>query len=191
MKIVETSRLLLRPWRESDIDEVVRLWSDPLVVRYTWREPPTRERAEVEANRILQSWRDHGLGPWAAIEKTTGSWIGKLGPDVLEDWPDEHKIEVGWILHRACWGRGLATEGALASIHYAFEELRLEQVISVTVPDNWTSRRVMVKAGLNLQGTRLWRNAEIVWYAVSRAEWLDSHQLVSKQLLIRESTAQL
>ncbi len=59
---------------------------------------------------------EHGLGPWAAIEKTTGSWIAKLGPDLLEDWPGEHRIEVGWILHRAWWGRGLATEGALASI---------------------------------------------------------------------------
>jgi len=175
MKTIETPRLLLRPWREEDLDEVVRLWSDPLVVRYTWREPPTRERATVEANRILQSWREYGLGPWAAIEKTTGSWIGKLGPDLLEDWPGDHKIEVGWILHRPWWGRGLATEGALASLHYAFEELSLEEVISVTVPDNSASRRVMEKAGLNFKGTRQWRNTDIVWYAVQRAEWQASH----------------
>jgi ribosomal-protein-alanine N-acetyltransferase len=93
-----------------------------------------------------------------------------------------HKIEVGWILHQAWWGQGLATEGALASIHYAFEELKLEEVISVTVPANSTSRRVMEKAGLVFQGTRLWRNTEVVWYAIDRASWQASHPLVSRQL---------
>jgi ribosomal-protein-alanine N-acetyltransferase len=189
MRTIETPRLLLRPWREDDLDEVARLWADPVVVRYTWRQPPTRERVVVEADRILKSWSEHGLGPWAVIEKTTGSWIGKLGPELLEDWPGEYKIEVGWILHQAWWGQGLATEGAIASIHYAFEELNLEEVISVTVPDNSASRRVMKKAGLDFQGTRNWRNAEIVWYAAHRASWQASHPLVSRQLLIGESPA--
>jgi RimJ/RimL family protein N-acetyltransferase len=187
--IVVTQRLLLRPWCEEDLEEVLRLWTDPVAVQYTWRQPPARERAAAEGARILSVWRDHGFGPWAAIERASGAWIGKLGPDVLEDWPDEHNIEVGWVLDRAYWGQGIATEGALASIHYAFAELKLEQIISVTVPANTASRRVMEKAGLIYRGTRFWRNTNVVWYSIDRASWQASHPFVSRQVSIRPALA--
>ena len=70
------------------------------------------------------------LGPWAAIEKATGRWVGRIGLDELPHWPGPHKIEVGWELHREFWGRGLATEGGRAGVRYGFETVGLERIIS-------------------------------------------------------------
>ena len=90
----------------------------------------------------------NGFGPWAAIDKATGCWIGKMGLDELDDWPDVDKIEVGFELHQAWWGRGLATEGALAALSFGFEQHGLKRIISVTAATHAAARRVMAKAGL-------------------------------------------
>jgi RimJ/RimL family protein N-acetyltransferase len=113
------------------------------------------------------------LRSWAAIDKATGAWIGRLGLDQLDTWPEVDKIEVGFELHQRWWGQGLATEGALAALRFGFEEHRLERIISVTAATNIAARRVMEKAGLSYQGTRHWMSAEIavVWYAIDRTTW--------------------
>jgi RimJ/RimL family protein N-acetyltransferase len=167
---VETDQLILRLWREEDGVELQRLWSDP-AVRGGRNLPPDRI-AEI-AEGSLRQWRVNGFGPWAAIEKTTGCWIGKIGLDELDDWPDADKIEVGFELHKAWWGRGLATEGALAALGLGFEQHGLKRIISVTAVAHAAARRVMEKAGLTYRGTRYWMNSEVpvVWYAIDRAAW--------------------
>jgi ribosomal-protein-alanine N-acetyltransferase len=75
------------------------------------------------------------------------------------------------MLERPYWGRGLATEGALASVDYGFEELGLERIISITLPENAASRRVMGKVGLTYRGSTCWRDHDVVWYAADRREW--------------------
>ena len=167
---METDRLLLRPWREGDGTELQRLLSDP-AVRGGRNFPP--ERIARLAEGSLQQWRVNGFGPWAAIDKTSGSWIGRIGLDALDDWPESDKIEVGFELHQAWWGRGLATEGALAALSFGFEQHGLARIISVTAAAHTAARRVMEKAGLTYRGTRTWMNPEVpvVWYAIDRAAW--------------------
>jgi Acetyltransferase (GNAT) domain len=112
---VETARLLLRPWQPGDLTEFTRLLTDPVVTRYIVVSTPfsSEDVAELSA-RTLEQWERNGFGPWAAIEKATGRWVGRVGLDELADWPGPHKIDVGWELHREFWGRGLATEGGRA-----------------------------------------------------------------------------
>jgi len=80
---------------------------------------------------------------------------------------------VGFELHKAWWGRGLATEGALAALRFGFEQHSLERIISVTAAAHAAARRVMEKAGLTYQGTRYWLSPEVpvVWYAIDRDAW--------------------
>ena len=167
---VETDRLLLRPWREDDGAELQRLFSDP-AVRGGRDFPP--ERIARFALSSARQWRKNGFGPWAAIDKLTGAWIGRIGLDELDDWPEADKIEVGFELHQAWWGRGLATEGALAALRFGFEDHALERIISVTASAHAAARRVMEKVGLTYRGTRTWMNPNVpvVWYAMDRAEW--------------------
>ena len=91
--MVETERLLLRPWREHDAAELLRLFGEPAVVG--GRNMP-RERIVSIADSSLRQWPVNGFGPWAAIEKATGGWIGRVGLDHLDDWPGTDRIEVGF-----------------------------------------------------------------------------------------------
>ena len=94
-------------------------------------------------------------------EKISGAFIGRIGLLYHEDWPEgEHKTEVGWLLDRAYWGQGLATEGARASLNYGFERQGLERIISIALPENSASRRVMEKCGLTLRGGTRWKELE-------------------------------
>jgi RimJ/RimL family protein N-acetyltransferase len=172
---VATEHLILRPWRDEDGAELQRLFSDP-AVRGGRHMPP--ERIARFADGSLRQWRVNGFGPWAAIDKASGGWVGRIGLDELEDWPGEDRIEVGFELHRAWWGRGLATEGARAALRFGFEQHALRRIISVTAAAHTAARRVMEKAGLTYQGTRTWMSPDVpvVWYAIDRETWRAGHR---------------
>jgi RimJ/RimL family protein N-acetyltransferase len=80
MTTIETPRLLLRPWQSDDLAELTRLLADPEVTRYIiLNEAFTPDDlAEVSA-RTLQQWDHNGFGPWVALEKATGRWVGRIG----------------------------------------------------------------------------------------------------------------
>lgn len=135
--------------------------------------PP--ERVARFAEWSFAQWRVNGFGPWAAIDRDTGAWIGRIGLDQLDDdWPGPDRVEVGFELGRRWWGRGLATEGALAALAFGFEEHGLPRIISVTVAAHVAARRVMEKLGLVYEGTRHWKSPDVpvVWYAMDRAGWV-------------------
>ncbi len=87
------------------------------------------------------------------------------------DWPlAADPVEVGWVLHRDWWGRGLATEGGRASIEEWLGHLPDDRLHSFTVPGNERSRAVMKRLGLRYGGTTPWRGSEHVWYALDRED---------------------
>ena len=147
MTQIETARLLLRPWQPDDLAEFTRLLTDPEVTRCIVVSTPfsPQDVAELSA-RTLEQWDRNGFGPWAAIEKATGRWVGRIGLNERPDWPGPHKVEVGWELHPSVWGQGLATEGGRAALRYGFEVVGLERIISAARADNAASRRVMENA---------------------------------------------
>lgn len=172
MTRIETARLLLRPWHADDLGAYLRLFADPQVVRFiSDGRPLPAERVVGFSTHFLQQWRRRGFGPFAAIDKASGQWIGEIGLNHLDEWPGPHKVEVGFELLPSHWGRGLATEGALACVRFGFEVQRLERIISVTNPANLASRRVMEKAGLTYQGLVPYRGHQTAWYAIDRATW--------------------
>lgn len=125
--------------------------------------PSTLSGAESDglADRIEAHFGTHGFGEFAAELRETGAFIGYIGLAVpsfdarfmlpaaerLEPHPAQ-VIEIGWRLAYSAWGRGLATEGARAVVGYAFETLKLPNLVSFTVPANLRSRRVMEKIGM-------------------------------------------
>jgi RimJ/RimL family protein N-acetyltransferase len=132
--------------------------------------PLTREQSEAQISRFVRHWDERGFGLWAAEYRASGEFIGFVGLAHQEEWiEDEYKTEVGWRLDRAYWGRRLATEGAVASVRYGFDELGLERIISIIQPENAASRRVAEKAGLTLRGETLWKGSDVVWYAADRS----------------------
>jgi RimJ/RimL family protein N-acetyltransferase len=168
---LETSRLLLRSWREEDLNAYDRICADPEVMRYL-SGTMTRDHAAQQMERWMRHWEERGFGVWAAEEKVSDAFIGFIGLLYHEDWPEgKHKTEVGWRLDRSFWGRGLATEGARASLQHGFEALGLERVISIIHPKNVASRRVAEKAGLTLRGEARFKGFDVIWYAIDRQQW--------------------
>jgi len=168
---LETARLLLPSTSEADLDAYTRTCADPEVMRYL-SGSMTRDQATQQMERWMRYWEEHGFGVWAAEEKASGAFIGFIELLYHEEWPVErHKMKVCWRLDRSCWGRGLPTEGARASLQYGFEELRLERVISIIHPKNVASRRVAEKAGLTLRGETLFKGFDVIWYVIDRRQW--------------------
>lgn len=171
---IETDRLRLRRWREEDLEPYARICADPEVMRYMTGGGDaafTREQSEEQVERFIRRWEEHGFGLWAVEEKYSGAFIGRIGLMRQDDWLEgKHKTEVGWLLDRAFWGRGLATEGARSSLYHGFEELGLERIISIIQPANLASRRVAEKVRMTLRGETRWRGHDVVWYAVDRPD---------------------
>lgn len=168
---LETHRLLLRPWREEDLDSYARICSDARTMRYMRSGTMTREQTASQIERLMRHWDEHGYGLWAVEEKPSGEFIGRVGLMRYGDFvsePEGSRTEVGFLLDRRRWGQGLATEGVAASLQWAFKDLGFERIISIMQPDNLGSRRVIEKAGLTLQGSTEWKDYDWVWYALDR-----------------------
>lgn len=174
MHNIVTPRLLLRPWRNEDLEPYARMCADPEVMRYMSASGSPRTRAETREGiaKIENHWARLDFGLWAVEEKVSGKLIGRVGLQYQDTWPQgEHKTEVGWLIDCSYWGQGFATEGARESVHYGFEEIGLERIISIALPENIASRRVMEKCGLTFRGEAYWRDLYVVWYAIDRDEW--------------------
>lgn len=143
---VETVRLLLRPFTEDDAAACVAVNAHPEVTRYTGDGPYADIEAarEMIRTRPLADYAKHGFGRWACVEKATGEMIGFIGLKFLSELQE---VDLGYRLLPRCWGRGLATEGALASLDYGFRVLRLARIIALVHPENTRSLRVVEKCG--------------------------------------------
>lgn len=153
--VLETERLLLRPWVAEDVALLAALSSNPRVTRYiglghTW----TALKAITISDRALEHWRQHGFGWRVVIEVTSGAEIGLMalnlmgaGTAGLE--PDEH--EIGWWLSPEHWGRGYATEGARAVADDAFASVGAPHLTARILPENAASIQVASSIGMRFQ----------------------------------------
>ena len=108
--------------------------------------PMSRAESEAQLERFRRHWAEHGFGIWAAEERETGRFVGRIGLQYHRLWP--HDPEVGWALDPAFWGLGYATEGGAAALAHAFDTLGFERVVSIVLPANVRSVRVMQRLGL-------------------------------------------
>jgi ribosomal-protein-alanine N-acetyltransferase len=146
--VLRTDRLVLRPWRDADRAPFAALNADPQVMQFF---PKTLTRAESDAlaGRIREHFARHGFGLWAVEAPGVAEFVGFVGLSVPSfEARFTPCVEVGWRLARPHWGRGYATEGAVAAIAFGFGDAGLEEIVSFTVPENLPSRRVMERLGM-------------------------------------------
>jgi ribosomal-protein-alanine N-acetyltransferase len=146
--VIRTERLILRPWREDDLEAMAAINADPLVARYL---PGPMTRAETEAMlwRKREHLATHGFTSFAVEVPGVAPCIGFVGLQVPNF--EAHfmpAVEIGWRLASAHWGKGYATEGAKAALRFGFEDLNLDQIVSFTVPANQPSWAVMERIGM-------------------------------------------
>lgn len=148
LRELRTDRLLLRPWRQADLEPFSELNGDPEVMRY-FPHPLTRKESDNLAYTISAYIENRGWGLWAAEVVRGPRFIGFVG--LSEPNFDAHfmpAIEVGWRLAREHWGYGYATEAALAAVDFGFGTLGLDQVVAMIAVTNARSRRVAERLGM-------------------------------------------
>jgi RimJ/RimL family protein N-acetyltransferase len=145
---VQTPRLVLRQWRETDLEPFAALNADREVMRY-FPAPLTRDQSDALAERERTRIDERGWGLWAVELVESGAFIGFVGlADAHFDAHFTPAVEVGWRLARESWGNGYATEGARAAMTFGFDVLGLEEIVSFTTVGNDRSRRVMERLGM-------------------------------------------
>ena len=146
---IETERLLLRPWRESDRAPWAAMNADPRV-RAFFPGLLSREASDASMNDLAGRLARDGFTFWAVEEKATGAFAGFTGLTRVDfEAAFTPCVEIGWRLAHAFWGRGLAAEAARASLDHGFGPLGLEEIVAFAAAGNLRSRRVMERIGMS------------------------------------------
>ena len=159
-----TERLVLRPPTLGDLDAWHAIYVDAEEVWYGAPRSSLDENRE-KLERQIAHFADHGFGMCAVNLAASGETVGAAGLQHLEGGPE---IEVGYRFLKRHWGNGYATESALASLDWGFDDLGLERIVAVALETNLASRRVLEKCGLEEIGLTHVYGLEHVKYEIRR-----------------------
>ena len=152
---LETENLVLRPFKDEDVDDYFGVLDSP-EVRRLLHLPESLDRSDAwqQMAWFLGQWELRGTGHWALEEKNSGKFVGRAGLHRPErhDWPG---VEVGWALHPDHWGRGYATEAGAAAVRYGFDELEVDKLFSCILPENHRSQAVAKRLGFEFLEERV------------------------------------
>jgi ribosomal-protein-alanine N-acetyltransferase len=167
--LTETGRLVIRDYTPEDFRTFARLMEDPEVMRFSVKGPLSLEEAKEHfQKRILDHYKTYGFGLWALVYKDPKEIIGFAGL-IAQDIDGEKKIELAYRILPPFWGLGLASEAAAAICGYAFEELKLKEIISIIDPANTRSLRLAERAGMHFLKKTQYHNLDVFIYARSHS----------------------
>ena len=147
---IETERLLLRDWRETDIAPFIHHTNTPAVMRWLGGVQSEAQLEDALRNRMMRWQKERGFTFWAVERKADGALLGFCGIKLADTpgSPIEGLHEVGWRLREDAWGQGYAKEAAIASLDFAFDRLGAERVVAITFPPNQASWGLMERLGM-------------------------------------------
>lgn len=166
---MRTQRLVLRPFSGEDVGPLHLMLSEKGVLRYFPRtDPPPRDRVQKMVSGSLRHWEEHGYGVWAVASPLTGDLMGRCGLQYL---PETDEVEVDFLLGRAFWGQGFATEAARASVRYGFEKWSFESLVGIVHPGNKASQGVLQKLGMVCTEQTVYFGMEVYRFALERSAY--------------------
>lgn len=170
MAILETPRLILRPFDEKDVDRMSELMANPDFMRFSLG-PKTREQTAAFLETVI-GWHRAGLpSPFAVVIRSDGVLVGYCG-FLHQEVDDEKEIEIGYRLDPDYWNQGLASEAARTVRDHAFRDLKLPRVISLVHPENLSSRHVAEKNGMKVEKKTTFRGFPTLVFVITRQQWL-------------------
>jgi ribosomal-protein-alanine N-acetyltransferase len=173
MPILQTARLILRPFQPQDLDLLAELMANSDFMRFSLA-VYSREQTAAFLDKLLL-WQKRGLpSQFAVIHRADGQMIGYCG-FFHQQVDDTSNFEIGYRLHPDYWNKGLATEAARAVRDHGFRDLKLSRVISLIHPDNIPSRRVAEKNGMQLERETIFRGFPTLVFAITREQWEENH----------------
>jgi RimJ/RimL family protein N-acetyltransferase len=162
---LETERLTLRMFRETDLDDYAEMCGDADVMKYLGGAAMSRSEAWRSMATVLGHWQLRGFGLWAVEKRDTGELLGRVGCWRPEGWPG---MEIAWTLRKRFWGQGYATESARAALEAAFFRLQQTHVISMIHAENQPSIRVAQRLRMRLEGQTALLDHPVLVYGIRR-----------------------
>ncbi|MDN6275948.1 MAG: GNAT family N-acetyltransferase [Psychrobacter sp.] len=178
--MLETDRLRLRQWKDSDFAVFAEMSADDEVMAY-FPKHLSLDESKALAMKLQSIIEGKGWGLWAVALKDSDAFIGFVGLHEREDsLPFSPCVEIAWRLSKIYWGYGYATEAANAAVNFAFETLKLDEIVSFTACVNAKSQLVMERLNMvNMQNNFYHpalepdhELAEHVFYKMTREEWV-------------------
>jgi ribosomal-protein-alanine N-acetyltransferase len=170
---LQTSRLILRSFREEDADVMAQLFANPDFMRFSLGIFTERKQTVAFIEKVMD-WNGAGVpSQFAVLPRAEDAIVGYCGFFHHAEVPGE--VEIGYRLHPDYWSRGLITEAARAVRDHAFRDRKLSRVISLIHPENIPSRRVAEKNGMAIEKQITFRGFPALVYAMNRDHWLARH----------------
>lgn len=145
--MIETPRLILRDWREEDLEPFAAMCADPVVME-TLGPLKSREETAVLIEWVVARAQENGFTFWVVERKEDSRFLGWCGLTPGTVPKIEGRIEIGWRLASDCWGKGYAREGAEASLAWGFAELECDSIWAITSRGNSRSWGLMIRLGM-------------------------------------------
>ena len=174
---LETERLILRDLLETDVDGIFELDSDPIVHKYLGNNPiKTKEKAAKIIQFVQQQYKNLGIGRFAAIEKSSGDFIGwsglKLNTGEKEALNGKTEFyDIGYRFIPRYWGKGYATESSLAIMDFGFNQLKIKTICGAAETANLASNKVLQKIGLKFINEFTYDNVLCNWYELNKEDY--------------------
>ncbi|MEE5113720.1 GNAT family N-acetyltransferase [Pseudomonas alliivorans] len=174
MNTTRTDRLVLRDFEVADVPALAGILGDPHVMRYSVRGVLSEQATGEFVRNCMHAYRVDGFGPQAVIEVETNRLIGFCGLNA-EQVDQVMEVEIGYRLAPSYWGRGLASEAALATLRHGFQTLQLTSVIAIVQPENIASVRVLHKAGFRDYIHSQYHRLGVRIYRLTLEQWRSRH----------------
>ena len=170
MHLIETDRLFLRQLSLDDLYPLTDILSDPAVMQYSVGGVYNEQNTRIFLEWCIDCYKSHGFGPLALIDKSSSQLIGFCGlsPEKV-DCVDEANL--GYRLAKKFWGKGFATESAIAIINESFGNNKHESIIVIINPEHIASIKVAEKAGFNQFKACMFHEQEVHIYRLNRSQW--------------------
>lgn len=157
--ILETPRLILRPFEKSDAEELFEMDKNPNVHQYLWQKPVLSiEEVYTYIEMVQKQYKERGIGRFSTILKETGELIGWTGIKFVNEQPENGNIDFydyGYRLNEKFWNKGYASEATKAWFDHGFNEMKIEKMHAYTHIDNIASNHILEKHGMQFMETYL------------------------------------
>ncbi|MBT8191582.1 MAG: GNAT family N-acetyltransferase [Bacteroidia bacterium] len=176
MKIfTETDRIIMRELIVDDVADLFEMDSDPEVHKYLGGNTRTSlEESERDFEYIQGQYKENGIGRWAVIEKSSGDFLGWSGLKLEKELrPEFEYYDLGYRLKKRHWGKGYATEAAIATLKYGFEKMELLEINACAHIDNIGSNKILGKIGMRFIEQFYYQDILCNWYGLKRDGYVD------------------
>lgn len=163
---LETQRLILRDFRQNDVDRLAPILANPRVMQFSPTGILSALQTQEKVDGFISSYKIFGFGKWAIVFKETNELIGYCGIAV-EQIDNVYEREIGYRLDPEFWGRGLATEAASATIQYGFTQLKLPYILGVVERANRASVKVLEKLGMSYERETIFYGVKMEVYRLN------------------------